>query len=126
MSRTTKPVSGFYSDEAARIVSDAARAPQQAVKPPSAEPLAPPPPAPIATPIVPEVLLDEPQRPPLTPEPAINQNDSAPRPRAYPPEPRRVSMGRVVAWVLLAPWYATMLVAALGIDAMFVKDMLGL
>ncbi|MEO8758348.1 MAG: hypothetical protein ABI398_11440 [Devosia sp.] len=122
MSRTTKPVSGFYSDEAVRIVSDAARAPQQAAKPASAEPVAPPPRPPIAF----DVLLDEPKRPPLTPEPAINQNDAVPRPQAYPPEPRRVSMGRVVAWVLLAPWYAAMLVGALGIDAMFVKDLLGL
>lgn len=121
MDSKTKSVGGFYSEEAARIVSEAARA--QAPSP--AVPTAPAPAAP--APIAPAVMLGEPQRPPLTPEPAINQNLVAPRPAPIALEPRpRLSVGRVVAWIILAPWYLAMIAAAVGIDALFVKDLLGL
>ena len=119
MDSKTKSVGGFYSEEAARIVSEAARA-----QAPS--PAVPPAPAPAApAPIAPAVMLGEPQRPPLTPEPAINQNLVAPRPAPIALEPR-LSVGRVVAWIILAPWYLAMIAAAVGIDALFVKDLLGL
>ena len=35
------------------------------------------------------------------------------------------SVGRVVAWILLAPWYVAMAVASVGVDILFVKDLLG-
>jgi hypothetical protein len=31
-----------------------------------------------------------------------------------------------VAWVLLAPWYMATVVGTIGIDVLFIKDMLGL
>ena len=40
-------------------------------------------------------------------------------------EPRRWGFGRIVAWILLAPWYVAMVVAAVGVDVLFVKDLLG-
>jgi hypothetical protein len=72
-------------------------------------------------------VLDEPQRPLLAPEPATNQNLRATRPEIAEPEPhQRIGLGKIVAWVLLAPWYVTMAAAAVGVDVLFVKDLLGL
>jgi hypothetical protein len=121
----TKSVGGFYSEEAARIVSEAARAQQPA--PIATAPIAPPAPPARLAPTIPAVLPDEVQRPPLTPEPAINQNLVAPRPLPIEDEPREpIGIGRIVAWIILAPWYLAMIAAAIGIDALFVKDLLGL
>ena len=78
----------------------------------------------------PAVVLDEPQRPLLRPEPPTNQNLRAPRPQPeeldYEDEPSRWTAGRIVAWILLAPWYVVIAAASVGLDALFVKDMLGL
>ncbi|HVY50366.1 MAG TPA: hypothetical protein VHA07_02280 [Devosia sp.] len=111
---------GFYREDAARLASEAARRPQQALAGPPAGRSAP-------SAEVPEVLL-EPQRPLLAPEPATNQNE--PR-RARPPEPgdglehaRSGGLGRIVAWILLAPLYTGTLVVAVGIDVMFIRGLL--
>ena len=67
-------------------------------------------------------------RPRLRPDPADNQNTRRPRPVAgvdEDDEPRRWGVGRVIAWILLAPWYAAMAAAAIGVDVLFVKDLLG-
>ena len=125
MDLKTKSVGGFYSEEAAAIVSEAARAQQPAPK--SAALAGPAAPLTAPAPAIPPVMLDEPQRPPLTPEPAINQNFVAPRPAIGEPEPgQRVGIGRIVAWIVLAPWYLAMVAAAVGLDVLFVKDLLGL
>jgi hypothetical protein len=122
---------GFYRGDAARLVSDAARLPADLSQEPEPEAVAQPAPAPqTATIGAPAVVLDDPQRPLLSPEPPTNQNLRAARPPAeefdYEDEPSRWSPGRIVAWVLLAPWYAAIAIASLGIDVLFVKDLLGL
>ena len=119
---------GFYREEAARLALDAARVPP-ATKPSEPAPIAAAPVAPVVpTPkAAPVIVLDEPQRPLLAPEPATNQNLRATRPEIAEPEPhQRIGLGKIVAWVLLAPWYVTMAAAAVGVDVLFVKDLLGL
>ena len=92
---------------------------------------------------VPPILLEEPQRPPLVPQPAINQNihpartepdfDEIARPtrasrRAIVPddEPEPPRLPKIVAWVILAPWYGLVFALAVGIIGLFVKNLLGL
>ncbi len=67
MSANGKAAGSFYSDEAARLAMEAATRQQQpgAPAPEAGEP---------APKYVPPILLEEPQRPPLRPEPATNQN----------------------------------------------------
>ena len=122
-----KGTGGFYREDAARLASEAARAPkqQQEAAPVPATP-EPPAPSPSARPVIPAIEVD---RPRLRPDPADNQNVRRPRPVAEvddADEPHRWGFGRVVAWILLAPWYVTMVVAAIGVDVLFVKDLLGL
>ena len=130
-----KATTGFYRGDAARLVSEAARLPTEPVEAPEPEPI--PEPAAAAEPVpppaaigAPAVVLDEPQRPLLRPEPPTNQNLCAPRPQPeeldYEDEPSRWTAGRIVAWILLAPWYVVIAAASVGLDALFVKDMLGL
>jgi hypothetical protein len=88
---------GFYRDDAARIAAQAAR-----IAPPD-EPVLRPRPAESRTP---QILLDEPSRPPLAPEPAINENRATPRRSSQPPMPERRPVGRIIAWVVIAPFYA--------------------
>jgi hypothetical protein len=117
---------GFYRGDAARLVSEAARLPAEPAQVPEQQPIAEAAPAVVPTPAV---TLDEPQRPLLAPEPPTNQNIRAPRPDPIEfddDEPARWTTGRIVAWILLAPWYATIAVAALGVDVLFVKDLFGL
>ena len=124
----TKSAGEFYRGEAARVALEAATRQLQPTTPP------PPPLAPDARVYVPPVLLDEPQRPPLSPERAINQNDDPADDRRRPL--RRVDseeddipplgLARIIAWIVLAPWYGAIAVASLGIDLMFAKDLLGL
>jgi hypothetical protein len=127
----TKTTGDFYRDEAARVVLDAARLQLQAAQLKAA---AEPAPA-----YIPPVLLDEPKRAPLSPQPALNQNADvrSDRPAAEMRTPERaprapieddepgMSVGRVIAWVVLAPWYLAVAVAAIGVDVLFVKDLLG-
>ena len=113
---------GFYREDAARLAIEAARVPQE-TKPsepaPEAVPVAPPAAAPA-------IRIDEPERPLLAPEPATNQNLRATKPLAIEPEPRqRPGLGKIVAWVLLAPWYVAMAAVAVGVDVLFVKDLFG-
>jgi hypothetical protein len=120
LSGTTKTSGGFYRDEAARLVSEAARAPQRATE------LARPP-SHINEPYIPPVMLEEPMRPPLTPDPAYNENQRSERPRRG--ESRTGSsraIAQLVARVMLAPWFVAVAVAAIGIDVMFIKALLGL
>lgn len=114
-----KTTGGFYREDAARLASEAARGPRPtgevprlAVRPAVAVPMVEP---------------DAPERPRLRPRPASNQNLRAPRIDSYDEsDARRAwSAGRVVAWVLLAPWYAATAIGAIGVDLMFLKDMLG-
>lgn len=108
---------GFYRDDAARLASEAARQPDRPVGSVS-QPAA----------IAPAVLLDEPARPPLRPGPARNQNTTPALGERFEEtaEPRRhLGFGRILAWLLLAPLYAATAVASIGLDAMFVKELLG-
>jgi hypothetical protein len=117
----TKATGGFYRGDAARLVSEAARAIPQPVEP--APRAAEPPKRPNAPPI----RLDEPNRPPLAPDPPTNQNLRAPRPARAPGLARVMpGPGRLTAWVVLAPWYIAVAFGALWIDVLFVKDALGL
>ena len=76
--------------------------------------------------VAPTIRIDEPERPLLAPDPATNQNLHAARPLAAELEPRRrLGVGKIVAWVLLAPWYVTMAAVAVGVDVLFVKDLFG-
>ena len=103
---------GFYREEAARLASEAAKAPpRQPVKPPKNS--------------APAVRLDGRERAALRPQPAVNQNiigDDAIEARPLPPRPNIL---RTFAWIVLSPWYAVMVIASLGIDAWFIKDLLG-
>ena len=152
MGANGKAAGSFYSEEAARLALEAATRPQQPAAP------APEPAEPIAK-YVPSILLDEPQRPLLKPEPAINQNlqpdraeptldaatprplrrsdiitededvrpTRAPRRRAtretYADDEERApfGVGKIVAWVIMAPWGLAVLAAALGIIVLFAK-----
>ena len=118
-----KNAGGFYREDAARLASDAARTPKQQDVAPA--PAAPEPQPLPAQPTIPAIEVD---RPRLRPDPADNQNTRRPRPVAgvdEDDEPRRWGVGRVIAWILLAPWYAAMAAAAIGVDVLFVKDLLG-
>ncbi len=121
---------GFYRGDAARLVSEAARLPAEPAQLQDPDPIAEVPPAPSAAVApTPAVTLDEPQRPPLAPQAPTNQNIRAPRPEPVDfddDEPARWTTGRILAWILLAPWYATIAIAALGVDVLFVKDLFGL
>lgn len=134
-----KSTGGFYREDAARLASEAARVPKQqevplgpaAPAPVTAAPASiaaapePPPQRIPAEPAIPAIEID---RPRLRPDPADNQNVRRPRPVTEldeDDEPRRWGIGRIIAWVLLAPWYVAMAAAAIGVDVLFVKDLLG-
>lgn len=101
---------GFYREDAARLASEAARRPPQSLETPQAAP---------------EVLLDEAQRPPLRPDPASNQNDRQARfSRLEVEYGRGFGLARVVAWVMLAPFYAATLVGSVGLNVVFIRGLL--
>ena len=123
MDGKSKTTGSFDRDDAARVAREAALRPAP-VDAAAAQRVS----------YVPPVLLIEPQRPHLKPQPAINQN-------APQPADRGKSRGdilqdgddspwdpawRIVAWVVLAPWYLGVALASLGIDILFAKDLLGL
>ncbi len=112
MSVKPKTAGGFYREEAARLASEAAKAPPGRPAKPGKN-------------VVPPIELDRRERGPLRPGPAVNQNIIGDDPIEPGPLPPRYNALRTVAWVLLAPWYAAMLAASLGVDAWFVKDLLG-
>lgn len=93
MGANGKAAGSFYSEEAARLALDAATRKQQ--------PAAPGPEAPEPAPkYVPSILLDEPQRPLLKPEPAINQNlqpeRTEPTLDTAPPAPRPLRRSDII------------------------------
>ena len=90
---------GFYRDDAARIAAQAA-----SIAPPEAPGLRQRP-APSES-RAPKVLIDEPARPPLAPEPAINENHVAPRRLPAAPPAERPQIRRLIAWIVIAPFYA--------------------
>ena len=126
----SRKATGFYRGDAARLVSEAARLPADDLAEAAAVAEAPLVSATAATIGAPAVVLDDPQRPPLSPEPPTNQNLRVARPRAEElvdeEEPSSWGVGRVVAWILLAPWYVAVAVASVGLDVMIVKDLFGL
>jgi hypothetical protein len=113
--------SGFYREDAARLASEAARLPQPPLE-------APQPARGAQRAAAPAVLLDEPQRPPLMPEPAMNQNERPQAPQFAgldaDDDDRRSGLARVVAWVLLAPLYSATLVGSVGLNVMFIRGLL--
>ena len=126
----SRKATGFYRGDAARLVSEAARLPADDLAEAAAVAEAPLVSAAAATIGAPAVVLDDPQRPPLSPEPPTNQNLRVARPRAEElvdeEEPSSWAVGRVVAWILLAPWYVAVAVASVGLDVLIVKDLFGL
>lgn len=126
----SRKATGFYRGDAARLVSEAARLPADDLAEAAAVAEAPLVSATAASIGAPAVVLDDPQRPPLSPEPPTNQNLRVARPRAEElvdeEEPSSWAVGRVVAWILLAPWYVAVAVASVGLDVMIVKDLFGL
>lgn len=130
---------GFYSEEAARLALEAAKRPQQPAAPAAEKDIGP------APAFIPPVLLEEPRRPPLAPEPAINQNGNTlraeptlePRDRAAArlrrpvvsilpeaaDERRRPTFARIVAWIILAPWYLAMIAATVAVIGLFVRNL---
>jgi hypothetical protein len=112
---------GFYREDAARIVSEAARLPQAA--PDGSASKAQPQPV---EPRAPAISIDEPQRPLLKPEPALNQNLRARRDTVTDEPERRWNVARAVAWIVFAPWYVAMVFVSLGVDALFIEHMLHL
>ena len=120
MGVNSKATGSFYSEEAARLALEAAKRPRH----PAATATHPEP----APPYIPAVMLSEPQRPPLAPQPAINQNRPAPaqqRPEFDDEDEddrRPLSLARLLGWIILLPWYVAMLAGAVGIIALFAKD----
>lgn len=112
---------GFYREDAARIVSEAARLPQAAPEDTASKAQPQP-----AEPQVPAISIDEPQRPLLRPGAALNQNVGARRKFIDDEPERQWDLARVLAWIVLAPWYLAMVVVSLGVDVLFVKDLLHL
>lgn len=112
-----KTTGGFYREDAVRLASEAARIPKRGSQLPPARQI---------DTASPSIDLDERVR--LKPRPASNQNLRTPRPIADDEgdERRSRTFGRTVAWMLLAPWYAVTVVGTIGIDVLFIKDMLGL
>jgi hypothetical protein len=71
------------------------------------------------------VLVDEPQRPPLAPEPPSNQNDRQRRLADVEfADERPLALGRVIAWIVLAPFYAATLVGSVGLNVIFIRGLL--
>ena len=105
-----KTAGGFYREEAARLASEAAMAP-------------PVRPAKSSKTTIPQVHLD--RREPLRPQPAVNQNIIGDEPIEAAPLPERRSPLRLAARIVIAPWYALVLVGSIGVDAWFLKDLLG-
>jgi hypothetical protein len=101
---------GFYREEAAHLASEAAKAP------PGRTPKS-------SSTAAPQIRLD--RREPLRPQPAVNQNVVGDDPIEAMPLPPRRNPLRLVARIVLAPWYAVMLVGSIGVDAWFIKDLLG-
>lgn len=114
---------GFYRDDAAELAAGAART----NAPPARKPIqTPAPPSDRAPPI----RIIDPDRPPLKPQPALNQNQ--PVLRADPsasigtaPETRRHRPSRTVARVVIAPLYIAMILASAGVLLLFAKSWLG-
>lgn len=127
----SRKATGFYRGDAARLVSEAARLPAEPAQAPDTEPIPEPAPPPAVVAIgAPAVVLDDPQRPPLSPQPPTNQNLRAERPRAQDLEDEEDGqapwpVARVVAWIILAPWYVAIAAASFGLDILFVKDLIG-
>jgi hypothetical protein len=109
-------ISGFYRDDAARIAADAARI------------ASPTPDAPPTAPVVratPPISIDEPTRAPLAPRQPTNQNVPVDmRPAASARPPRRLR--RIIAWVVIAPWYVAIIALSGCILVLAAKFLLGL
>lgn len=105
-----KTAGGFYREEAARLASEAAKAPSGRSAKPSKT-------------TAPQIQLD--RREPLRPQPAMNQNVVGDEPIEPAPLPPRRNPMRLIARIVIAPWYAVMLVGSIGVDAWFIKDLLG-
>jgi hypothetical protein len=117
-----KTAGQFYRDEAAWLVSAAASARQAQANAPAPRPQL----APKAQPTYAEPVLDEPDRPPLRPEPPTNQNrHAAPRPAEAPRRRRSVGMPRLLARIVIAPLYAVVAVGAIGVIALFARGFFG-
>ncbi len=144
-----KATGSFYSEEAARLALEAAQRPKQpaAPAPKAAEPAAPAD-DPAAPSYVPPILLNEPRRRPLAPEPAINQNRPPERDEPVVDEPvrasrparqaelylgedtreddeRHLSVARIIAWIILTPWALAMLAASLAILGLVARNFFG-
>lgn len=67
------------------------------------------------------------RRPLPYPEP-VGINDNLQRYAQLRPisERPRVSVGRIVAWIAIAPWYLTVAATSIGVDFFFAKSLLGL
>jgi hypothetical protein len=102
------------------MAAEAARSKGSERAEPQADPALP------VKPAIPSVQLDEPQRPALAPEPALNQNDPlvTDRPRSATRRPPRAV--RLVARVLIAPLYIFIAIASAAILVLAAKYFLGL
>ncbi len=82
------------------------------------------------------VLPRRPAAPPIKPESrrplpyaepvGINDNLDRPRPEFPSRERRRLSPVRLIAWIVILPWYLLVAAASIGIGILFVKGLLGL
>ena len=127
MKNRIQSTGGFYRDEAARLVSEAARAPWETenIVPEQPVPAAPP------QPFIPEIMLEEPRRAPLTPEPPRNQNLRDTRPVADDhdedeDDDHAPSLIRRIARLALLPIYLVVALASVGVVILFAKSVLGL
>ena len=82
--------------------------------------------APASKPEIPSVLLDEPQRPALAPDAAINQNEPFAEERLRPGTRRPPRTVRLIARVLLAPLYIVIAAGSAAILILAAKNFLGL
>jgi hypothetical protein len=114
--KATGPV---YRDEAADLMAAAARGTAPRPAPPELE---------LTARRAAPVVRPEPERPLPYPEPVGINDNADDEPLAQAPMPRalrRRNPLQVAARVLIAPLYVVIAVAAIGIDALFVKDLFG-
>jgi hypothetical protein len=114
-----KTTGEFYRDDAARLVSAAAVARQAPPVAPGHSGLS----APRRT--APAPVLDEPDRPPLRPDPASNENRRAAAQPAPAARSRR-NLPRLLARIVIAPFYVAVALAAIGVIVLFAKGLFGL
>ena len=126
MDRKTRTTGTAYRGEAAELFEAAARSDSAAgVEPFEIEPFEVEP-FPAARPSAAPPVEPQSRRPLPYPEPVgINDNLQGYAPLVPLSERPHVSAARIVAWIVIAPWYLAVAATSIGVDFLFAKSLLG-